>query len=63
MKEIFFESYRRSLIELIIWYRDDYHRQDCGHSQLIERLKEAASMDDIDPIDQILDGWLNDGQS
>ena len=53
------EEYRDSLIDLITWYRDEYHRADWAHSEMIEQVKAAVTLDDVAGIEQTLDGWLD----
>lgn len=53
------EKDKQGLIDLIIWYRDEYHHGDWCHSELIERVKNATTYDHLDPIYQIVDGWID----
>jgi len=49
---------KEALVDLIIWYRDEYHRTDFGHSDLINKI--MATNDDIllNQYELIVDGWL-----
>jgi hypothetical protein len=33
------EEDKQSLIELIEWYRDEYHKSDFCHTEMIEKIK------------------------
>jgi len=51
---------QKALIELIEWYRDEYHRCKLGtHNDLIRRTREAESEDDIEQIWHVVDSWLD----
>jgi len=50
---------KNNLIELIEWYRDEYHKNEFGHNELIERVNKAMSDDEIDRVWQIVDGWID----
>jgi hypothetical protein len=53
------EESKNSIIELIIWYRDEYHKQDFGHTKMIEDIKQITTIEDLDQFDKILDSWLD----
>ena len=50
---------KESLINLIIWYRDEYHKGDFGHNDLIQIVKEAKISNELEHVWQIVDGWLD----
>lgn len=55
-----FAEYKQSLIELLIWYRDEYHRTDKGgHDELIQQVEQATTQEELSPVEQIIDGWLD----
>lgn len=37
------EEEKESLIDLIIWYRDEYHKSDWCHTELIQKVNEAKT--------------------
>lgn len=47
--------YQESLIDLIVWYRDEYHRKDFGHNDLIEQVKK----NNLEGVERTLDSWLD----
>lgn len=51
------EQRRQSLIELIEWYRDEYHHSDWCHSEMISKVL-IASDEELDCYEQVVDGWL-----
>lgn len=53
-------EYKESLIALIIWYRDEFHKTRNGsHDELIKEVEAATSFDDLSGVEQITDGWLD----
>ena len=50
---------KESLIDLIIWYRDKYHRVDCNHSELIEKIRATDDDNLLHIYEKIVDGWLD----
>lgn len=56
-----------SLIELITWYRDNYHNSDFGHTDSINELNGYLKQDVLSPGDLnkiemmeiMTDGWLD----
>lgn len=54
-----FEKYKESLIKTIKWYRDEYHKKDFGHTEMIERIKETKDAKELEVFEQTLDGWLD----
>ena len=53
---------RQSLIDLIEWYRDDYHRNvNFCHSYklMIETIKTTTSEETLDIYEKIVDDWLD----
>jgi hypothetical protein len=53
------EEDKKSLIELIEWYRDKYHKKDFGHREMIERIRSISDPKEFEPFEQIIDGWLS----
>jgi hypothetical protein len=53
-----FEEDKESLIDLIIWYRDEYHKKEFGHNELIEQVRNAQKIEDLSGVEQVVDGWL-----
>lgn len=50
---------KKALIDLIVWYRDEYHRKDFGHTEMIEKIKQATTSKELDSYHQITDFWLD----
>jgi uncharacterized coiled-coil DUF342 family protein len=58
--ENLYENSKKYLIELIEWYRDEYHKgNDDYHNELIERLRNATTKEEIDSVERMLDDWLD----
>lgn len=53
------EERRQSLIDVIEWYRDEYHKADFCHTELIEKVEQAADEDELSVYEQVVDGWLD----
>ena len=53
------EEDKISLIELIEWYRDDYHKKDFGHTQMIQEIRTIDNVKNLEPYNQVLDQWLD----
>lgn len=53
------EEDKQALIDLIIWYRDEYHRKDFGHSEMIEKIKSTNDKKELGIIEQTVDLWLD----
>lgn len=53
-----FEEEKTILIDLISWYKNEYHKKDFGHEELIEKVNIAKTKEDLDNVWQIVDGWL-----
>jgi hypothetical protein len=53
------EEAKSSIIELIVWYRDKYHKKDFGHTKMIENINQITKIEDLDQFEQILDLWLD----
>lgn len=59
MQELMFtEEDKQAMIELIEWYRDEYHRKDFGHSEMIEKIKTTSDAKELKFIESIVDGWI-----
>ena len=52
------EIQKISLIEIIEWYRDNYHKKDFCHSEMIEKIKQVTEENQLSYFEQIADGWL-----
>lgn len=50
---------KQALIDLILWYRDEYHKIEFGHNELIQQIKDAKTQDQLSIIEQIVDSWLD----
>lgn len=53
------ERRKKELIEIIEWYRDEYHRQDFCHSSMIEKIKTLDDERYLTIYEQVVDGWLD----
>lgn len=53
-----FQEEKDSLIDLIIWYKTEYHKKDFGHDELIEKVNASKNKDDLNLIWEIVDGWF-----
>lgn len=53
---------KESLIHLIEWYRDDYHKGlfswDC-HNELIKQVNQVTDFNQLEIYEKIVDGWLD----
>jgi len=48
-----------SLIDLITWYRYEYHHSDFGHADYIDTLLNFPSDRDFEEIEHAVDDWLD----
>lgn len=53
------QEQKESLIELIEWYRDEYHKKDSVHNDLIEKIKNTTDQKVLDLYEKTVDGWLD----
>lgn len=53
------EEDKKAIIEIIEWYRDDYHKFDCGHNDMIETIRTTNDEGEIKLIEEIIDGWVD----
>lgn len=53
------EEDKKYLINLIKWYRDEYHKEDFGHSEFIENISKLTKSSELEPYYQIVDDWLD----
>lgn len=53
------EDDKQALIDLIIWYRDKYHKKDFGHTEMIEAIKKCRYNFELHKYEQQLDSWLD----
>ena len=60
MKEFMYtEEDKQAMIELIEWYRDEYHRKDFGHNEMIEKIKTTSDAEELKFIESVVDGWID----
>lgn len=50
---------KKSLIKLITWYRDEWHKKDFGHTEMIEEIKKITESTQLNMYEQVVDGWLD----
>ena len=53
------EDAKEGLIDTITWYRDEWHKHDSCHTEMIETIKKATTVEELTPIEQVVDGWLD----
>jgi hypothetical protein len=53
------EEDKQSLIELIEWYRDEYHKSDFYHTEMIEKIKQIQDEKELSIYEQVVDEWLD----
>jgi len=53
------EEEKKELISLIEWYRDEYHKLDFCHSNMIEKIKVSTNANELEMYWKITDGWLD----
>jgi len=53
------EEDKKGLIDLILWYRDEWHKKDFGHTEMIEKIQLVTKIEDLDFFEQTVDGWLD----
>lgn len=53
------EERKQSLVTLICWYRDEYHKIDFCHTEMIEKIKQIKYEKELSVYEQIVDGWLD----
>ncbi len=54
-----FEEDKQGLIELIEWYRDEYHKNDFCHTEMIEKIRQIQNQKDLEIYEKVVDGWLD----
>ena len=59
MKNLLLEEEKKEIIDLIKWYRDEYHFDDWCHSKMIEEIVNVKTLKDLDPYWAVVDGWLD----
>ena len=59
MSETQLEKDKQSLIELIEWYHDSYHKSDFCHSEMIDKINEIKNENELSIYEQIVDSWLD----
>ena len=52
------EEDKQALIELIEWYRDEWHKSDFCHTEMIEKIKQVKTKQELGIYEQVVDGWL-----
>lgn len=50
---------KQSLIDLIEWYRDEWHKKDFGHTDMIEKIRATDDPDVVEIYEKVVDGWLD----
>lgn len=50
---------KKALIDLIKWYRDEYHKKDFGHTEMIEILEKTEDEEVIESYERLVDDWLD----
>lgn len=53
------EEDKQSLVELIEYYRDEYHKSDFCHTEMIEKIKQIQDEKELSIYEQVVDGWLD----
>jgi hypothetical protein len=53
------EEDKKSLIELIEWYKNEYHKKDFGHNEMIEEIKKVSNYKELETFEQTVDLWLD----
>ena len=53
------EEEQEALINIIAWYRDEYHVADFGHTEMIEEIKAITDIAKLEPYWKRTDGWLD----
>ena len=51
---------KEDLVDVLLWYRDEYHHSDFGHSDMIAKVKVATTAEELERIEKVIDGWLCD---
>jgi hypothetical protein len=54
------DEQKQSLIDLIKWYRDEWHKADWCHSEMIEKLTTTNDEKLVELYEKVVDGWLDD---
>ena len=52
------EDAKEALIGIIEWYRDEYHHADWIHTESIEKIKLATTLEELEPYENMVDSWL-----
>lgn len=47
------EEDKQGLIELIEWYRDEYHKSDFCHTEMIEKIKQIQNEKELSIYEQV----------
>ena len=53
-----FDNRKQDLINIIEWYRDEWHKSDWCHSEMIENINKINDEKQISIYEQVVDGWL-----
>ena len=59
MEEGTLEEHKQALIDLIKWYRDEYHKKDFGHTEMMEEIAAITDAKDLEAYDRTTDMWLD----
>lgn len=50
---------KQAIIEIIEWYRDEHHKKDYGHTEMIKTINTTTEEYDIELIERTLDEWAD----
>ncbi len=53
------DDQKETLISIIRWYRDEYHRHDINHTDMIAAVMAATQVDELERYWQATDAWLD----
>ena len=53
------EKDKQGLIDLIEWYRDEYHKSDFCHAEMIEKIKKIKDKKELSIYEKVVDEWLD----
>jgi hypothetical protein len=51
------EKDKEYLENIILWYRNEYHKKDFGHSEMIEKIKNAKDYSELETHYKTIDSW------
>jgi len=53
------EEHKKMLIKNVECLRDKWHRVDMGHNKMIENIKKAQALEELQAIETIYSTWLD----